>query len=458
MGSSLKTLLLAVSVLCLLSHQSPGAPTDDPVGSLAVVPPMGWNSWDSYGLTVNEQEFRANASWLAEHLQKHGWQYAVVDEGWYLQNPEAKPGGFHFTISADGRYLPAVNRFPSANDAGFKPLADWAHGLGLKFGIHIIRGIPREAVNRNLPIAGSESHAADAADTADTCPWNADNYGVKDTAAGQAYYDSIAKLYASWGVDLVKIDCIAANPYKGAEIRMFSQALRKTGRPIVLSLSPGPAPLDKLQELRRYAQMWRISGDIWDHWKPWPNASWSQGLLGQFDLASKWVPDVVSGHWPDADMLPLGYLGPRPGEGKARQTDFTKDEERTLMTLWAMLRSPLIMGGNLTHMDEWTTSLLSNEEVLAVDQHSTGNRALINEPTRAVWTAAPADGAGQYVALFNLSDSPQTLEFKLSDLSLRPQTTYRQRDLWEHRDLGPAGRLKVPLRPHASVLYLLTGQ
>lgn len=417
---------------------------------------MGWNSWDSYGLTVTEAEFRANANWLAQHLGRHGWEYAVVDEGWYLQNPEAKAGRFHFTMSADGRYLPAVNRFPSANDAGFKPLADWAHSLGLKFGIHIIRGIPREAVDRNVPIAGSQFHAADAADKSDTCPWNSDNYGVTDTPAGQAYYDSIAKLYASWGVDLVKIDCIAANPYKGAAIRMFSQALRKTGRTIILSLSPGPAPLDKVQDLRRYAQMWRISGDVWDHWNQWPNNEWSQGLKGQFDLAAKWAPYVTPGHWPDADMLPLGYLGPRPGYGKPRLSDLTQDEQRTLMTLWAMLRSPLIMGGNLTHMDEWATTLLTNDEVLAVDQHSTANRALVNDPKRAVWMAAVPRGSDVYVALFNLSDVPQTLDYTWSGLGLSGGS-YRQRDLWEHHDLAPAERLRVTLRPHASVLYRVSG-
>ncbi|MBV8551160.1 MAG: glycoside hydrolase family 27 protein [Acidobacteriaceae bacterium] len=437
----------------LLALAAPGKSQDLGQTStvLASLPPMGWNSWDSYGLSVTEDEFRANASWLAQHLAKHGWQYVVVDEGWYLQNPEAKPGSFRFTMSADGRYLPAVNRFPSANDAGFKPLADWAHGLGLKFGIHIIRGIPREAVDRNLPIAGSTYHAADAADKADTCPWNADNYGVTDTPAGQAYYDSLAKLYASWGLDFVKIDCIASRPYKGPEIRMFSQALRKTGRPIVLSLSPGPAPLDKLQELRKYAQMWRISDDFWDRWKA-SKQSFPQGLLPQFNLTANWAPYVGSGHWPDADMLPLGYIGPRPGWGKARETELTQDEQRTVMTLWSVFRSPLIMGGNLTRMDEWTTSLLTNDEVLTVDQHSKANRVVANDAKKAVWTAQPATQSGLYVALFNLDDQPQTLQFDWADLSLSGKV-HRVRDLWQHRDLGSSKKLRVILRPHASVLY-----
>ncbi len=422
---------------------------------LAPTPPMGWNSWDSYGLTVTESEFQANADWMAHNLKRHGWEYAVVDEGWYLQNPEAKAGGFRFTLDGNGRFTPATNRFPSAaSGAGFQTLAGRVHGLGLKFGIHIIRGIPREAVSKNLPIAGSSFRAADAADPSDVCRWNQDNYGVKASPAGQAYYDSLANLYASWGVDFVKIDCISADPYKGDEIRMFSEALRKTGRPIVLSLSPGPAPLDKAAELARYAQMWRISGDIWDHWAAWPNRDWSQGLLGQFTLAAQWAPHVIPGHWPDADMLPIGYIGPRPGLDAARQTRFTHDEQRTMLTLWCIFRSPLIMGGNLTRNDAWTTSLLTNDEVIAVDQHSTGGHQVSNDGKKAVWTARAATGRAAYVALFNLADTPQTVEYPLQSLGLG--VAFKVRNIWERKDVGKTDSLKAMLEPHASALYAVT--
>ena len=179
---------------------------------LATTPPMGWNSWDSYGLTITEPQFKQNVDWFNTHLKSSGWRYVVIDEGWYLAHPDQTDQGY--TLDANGRYIPAVDRFPSAgNDRGFSQLAAYVHSLGLKFGIHIIRGIPRQAVERNLPIEGSGYHAADAADTSDTCRWNHDNYGVKNNAAGQAYYDSIARLYASWGVDFVKVDCIS-QPYK----------------------------------------------------------------------------------------------------------------------------------------------------------------------------------------------------------------------------------------------------
>jgi hypothetical protein len=177
--------------------------------SLAPVPPMGWNSWDAYGQSITEAAVRANADWMAKHLKQFGWQYVVIDEGWYVINPDSDPKDYKLQLSDDGRFVPAVVRFPSAAEGrGFKPLADYVHSLGLKFGAHIIRGIPREAVARNLPISGSSYHAAEAADSSDTCPWNAYNYEVKDSNAGQAYYDSIIQLYANWGVDFVKADCI----------------------------------------------------------------------------------------------------------------------------------------------------------------------------------------------------------------------------------------------------------
>lgn len=187
---------------------------------------MGWNSWDSYGTTVNEAQVKANADWMAKHLKASGWQYIVVDMEWFVKNPvpEGNAKDSLYSIDNYGRYIPPANRFPSSGGNGFKPLADYVHALGLKFGIHILQGIPKEAVKRNDPIEGSIFHAADAANTSGTCRWNFDNFDVKDTAAGQAYYDSIARLYASWGVDLIKVDCIAFAPYKGSEIRMLSAA------------------------------------------------------------------------------------------------------------------------------------------------------------------------------------------------------------------------------------------
>jgi len=421
---------------------------------LAETPPMGWNSWDSYAETVGEADIRANARWMEEHLRKSGWQYIVVDLGWYVTNHSvgANAKEAEFSLDAYGRYTPATNSFPSAaGDACFKPLADFMHSLGLKFGIHILRGIPKEAVNRNLPIAGTSFHAADAANTADTCPWNPFNFGLDASKpAAQAYYDSIAQLYASWGVDFLKVDCIADHPYKGDEIRLISEAIGKAGRPIILSLSPGPTALDKADEVSKYAQMWRISDDVWDLWHS--DTRFPSGVENQFARAAKWAPSSLPGHWPDADMLPIGRLEPAPGWGQPRDTRLTHDEQRTLLTLWSIFRSPLMMGGNLTLCDEWTESLLSNPEVIAVDQHSTGNHAVLTTDKAAVWLARPSSGEDDYLAIFNLSSSSQEFHYSWKDLEL-PGGKYLLRDLWEHKDLGVFASLTVTLPPHASALY-----
>ena len=420
--------------------------------NLAPTPPMGWNSWDSYGLTVTEAEYKANVAWFHQHLQSLGWQYVVVDEGWYLRNPGQKGAEQGFVMDADGRYVVADNRFPSAaGAAGFKPLADWVHARGLKFGLHIVRGIPREAVAKNLPIAGSTFHAADAANIADTCRWNSDNYGLKANAAAQAYYDSIIKLYAGWGVDYIKVDCIS-KPYQADEIHMMSAAIGKSGRAMVLSLSPGPTPIDEAEDLRKYAQLWRISDDMWDTWSAPAGATFPAGLVKQFDRTAQWAPHIKAGHWPDADMLPLGYLGPRPGWGDARASRLTADESRMLMTLWSMARSPLVAGTNLTKMDAATEALYTNPEVTAVDQHSRGNRELLRTGSLVVWTAMPESGDGQYVAVFNLGDAAQDVNYGWKELGL-PEGGHAVRDLWAHKELGRAASLKTALPAHAAMLY-----
>jgi hypothetical protein len=425
---------------------------------LAETPPMGWNSWDSYGTTINEAKFKAVTAWFDQRMKPYGWQYVIVDEGWTIANPAADGNTKHalYTLDNYGRYIPAPSRFPSSADgAGFKPLADYVHSLGLKFGFHILRGIPKQAFEKNFSIAGSSFKASDAADTSALCPWNNDNYGLKDSPAGQAYYDSIASLYASWDADFIKVDCISSRPYAGADIRMLSTAIRKTGRPMVLSLSPGAAPLDKVDEMRQYAQMWRISDDIWDVWRS--NLDFPQGVWNQFERAAKWAPLTEAGHWPDADMLPIGHLGPAASWGKPRDSRLTHDEQRTMLTLWSMFRSPLMMGGDLASSDEWTIALLTNPEVIAVDQHSTGERALITTEKTAVWTSRPSDGKGSYVAIFNIGDSGQTLHYSWKELNLNG-TNYKLRNLWDRKDLGTAKEINVTLPPHGCVLYRVQEQ
>ena len=451
--ASLLMLLLGLVAFTMLSAELHAQKdTFPPVAK----PPMGWNSWDSYGATVNESQVKANADWMAEHLKAYGWKYITVDIEWYVLNPtpEANAKNSLYQIDGAGRYVPAVSRFPSSkNGAGFRPLADYVHSLGLRFGIHILAGIPKVAVKDNLPVAGSAFYAQDAADTSSTCRWNYDNYDLMHNAAGQAYYDAIAKLYASWGVDLIKADCISAEPYKGDQIRMLSAALVKTGRPIVLSLSPGPTPVEKDAEVEKYSDMWRISGDIWDIWDKDPN-SYPQGLGDQFAIAAKWASAPREGHYPDADMLPLGYLGPICGWGSPRQTRLSHDEQKTLLTLWGISQSPLIMGGALPYNDAWTTSLLTNRGFLAVDQHSRNPRVALAAGAIMVWTSSPESGAGYYVAIFNRGGAAQTSHYIWSQFGI-PKAKYQLRDLWEHKTLGASEDMTVTLPPHACVLWRL---
>ncbi|HMA49774.1 MAG TPA: glycoside hydrolase family 27 protein, partial [Magnetospirillaceae bacterium] len=338
--------------------------------------------------------------------------------------------------------------------SGFKSLADWVHGQGLKFGVHIVRGIPKQAVDANSPIAGSSFHAADAADKGDTCMWDDGNYGIRDNEAGQAYYDSMLALYAKWGLDFIKVDCIADNPYKISEIRQISAAIKKTGRPIVLSLSPGPTNPSHAAEIRQYGQMWRISNDDWDGWhfdRAHPEDSFPEGLSDLFKLLPAWAGQAKDGRWPDADMLPFGMLEPHPGWGAPRKSRLTLDEERTQMTLLAMARSPLILGANLTKLDDATRALITNKDVLAVDQASWDNHPVTPLPpgleSARVWTAS-----GKFLAVFNLDDKPLSLDVPWEKLGL-PSGVHAARDLWEGRRLEAAPRLTGTLPPHGSLLY-----
>jgi hypothetical protein len=432
----------------------------------APTPPMGWNSWDAYGLTIDEADFKANVKVLSG-LKQYGWEYAVIDEGWYMQDPFAsKLESRKYVFDGNGIQIPAVNRFPSAaNGAGFMPLADWVHAQGLKFGIHIVRGIPKQVVRENLPIAGSSFHAAEAGDTSDTCPWDDGNYGVQDNAAGQAYYDSMMMKYARWGLDYIKVDCIGAHPYRPTEIKQIASAIRKTRRPIVLSLSPGPMQLENAAEVAEYAQMWRISDDHWDGWtfphKP-NDGEFPFGVRDAFDRLAKWFPNVAPGNWPDEDMLPEGWLGPHPGWGEPRQSRLTQDEQRTEFTLWAIARSPLILGTNLTKLDDFTKSLITNSTILFMNQNVTYSRPLdaanlpVGFENARVWRATiDAPGARNYaefLAFFNLDEKPVSLHASWKQLGLEGRKHMVQ-DAWKEDTGRESTGINVILPTHGSAIY-----
>ena len=406
---------------------------------------MGWNSWNSFATTITEAQAIETATIMAEKLLPSGYDIFTVDIQWY------EPGATSYTYAIKptpamdgyGRLLPAPNRFPtSAGGKGFRPLADRVHALGLRFGIHLMRGIPRLAVERNLPVFGTKYRARDIADTASICTWNPDMYGVDMRKPGaQAYYDSVFALYASWGVDLVKMDDMS-RPYDAhaPEIEATHAAIVATGRPIILSLSPGETPVSRADHVCRFAQMWRISDDFWDEWPL---------LEAQFTRLENWNAHRVPGGWPDADMLPLGRLALG-----ARDTKFTPDEQRTLMTLWSIARSPLIMGGDLRHLDRRTLDLLTNPEVIAVNQASYDNQPHFVEDGVRMWSARMPRSNDRYLALFNTDKMTKRVKVRLDMIGLKGQVGVR--DLWARHDMATApGILTQDVPSHGAALYRL---
>jgi hypothetical protein len=436
---------------------------------IAPTPPLGWNSWDAYGLTINETDYRANTTVLAG-LKEYGWTYSVIDEGWYMQDPFAETvPARKYVWDQNGILIPSINRFPSSqHGAGFKPLADWVHAQGMKFGIHIVRGIPRQVVKENLPIANSSFRATDAADTTETCPWDEGNYGVRDTPAGQAYYDSMMKLYAGWGLDYIKVDCISDHPYRPTEIRQIALAIERSGRPIVLSLSPGPTQLQHAAEVGKSAQLWRISDDHWDVWasEHKNGGEFPFGVRDAFDRLAQWQPHVQPGNWPDADMLPIGSLTPHPGWGEPRESRETHDEAKTEFSLWAIARSPLILGANLTKLDPFTQSLITNRDILYMHQHASSSGPVdapdlrATYPSLRIWQAhvdgmgngLPASKFPQYFAFFNLGDTLLTLHTDWKHLGL-PNQSYASIDLWTKKQEKPSRGLELTLPPHGSAIF-----
>ena len=433
-----------------------------------VTPYMGWNSWDFYGAAVTEDIVRAKAEIKAKNLNKNGREYILGDNEWAEPNAKNNEYNAFADLAMDeyGRLIPAVNRFPSsAGGKGFKPLADYVHSLGLKFGIHIMRGIPRNAVHRKLPILGTKLTADRIADPSSICYWNSGMYGVYAHAEGaEDYYSSIFALYAEWGVDFIMCDDIAREmPRCVWELRLLSKCLKNCGRDMVLSLSPGPAKLTFAQIYRDTANMWRITDDFWDSW---------DALYAMFERCEKWSIHTTAGHFPDADMLPIGAI--RQVYNKDNRTNFTEDEQWTMMNLWCIFRSPLMIGGEMTKFDDFTMSLLTNERLIEMlncsrhahqvwrknfDEESETPILALEHPqvrrdsdTEGVLWTAMKDGGGQYAAAFNIGETELDFEIKASDL----ETEFHcAENIQTGERIIFDDSFTVKLRPHQSAAFLL---
>lgn len=413
---------------------------------LAPTPPMGWNSYNSWGATATEADIKANADYVATNLKQAGWQYIVVDYCWWYPHPpgsvQNNPPQYklpndgslvpYFLMDKYGRLQPDTRRFPSSKDGeGMKPLADYVHAKGLKFGIHVMRGIPRQAYWYNTPVKGTEAILAkNIADTTQICGWLNTMWGVDMNKTGaQEYYDSLLELYASWGVDFIKLDDMQPldpDNYHALELEAFKKAIIKTKRPIVLSISP-KIDIKHQDHVRKYAEMFRVSEDFWDTWDQ---------VNEQFKLLADFSKYTEKGKYPDGDMLQLGKLSNRGPNGEPRFTRLNKDEQITHMTLWTIARSPLIFGGNLPENDTFTNSLLNNLEVIKVNQKATNAREVYSQPNgNTVWLSENADKTIN-VAVFNRSNTEKSIEIKFDDLGLDPSKKYKLRNLWLKKNVG----------------------
>jgi hypothetical protein len=333
----------------------------------------------------------------------------------------------------------------------------------MKFGLHLMRGIPTEAVEANLPVRGTPYTLQEIAEVDDTSSFLSGMFtGVNVNHPGaQAWYDDLFQLYADWGVDYIKADDMLRPPYHAREIEMMRQAIDRTGRPMVLSLSYGETPVSQAAHLIRNANLWRVSSDFWDRWTD---------LRRSFDLLYTWTPFIGQGTWPDADMIPIGKLMltgwefsgaenlNRTKGRNEREDNFTEDERQTLMSLWAIARSPLMWGGDPLSSSESTFELLTNDEVIAVNQRGRRPRQLLGhshrDDTLRVWVSDAGSSQARYIALFNLRDEPATVSFKLKWEEMPGSWTLR--NLWTHRDEGIIDReVSRQLPPHGSALLLL---
>lgn len=447
-------LFFVLALMCLnISGQTSKA--------LAETPPMGWNSWDCFGMDVTEDQIKATADFMAEHLKDYGWEYIVLDMGWNygeglntsnfrIKNPPQ-------CIDSYGRLIPNIDKFPSsANGKGLKTLADYIHSKGLKFGIHIMRGMPWQAVERNTAVKGSGSKAHDITTKADACSWFHGLVTVDMTKPGaQEYYNSLIEMYAEWGVDYIKADDML-NKYHKGEIEAISIAIKRAGRPIVLSLSAGPVSVTRIDHLRQNANLWRISGDMWDDWSY---------IVESLELCRQWQDYVMPNHWPDCDMLPLGKLringtdgllaekiGLKPQETVNEYSRFTDNEKYSLMTLWSIFRSPLMIGGNLMELDGLTLKMLTNRDILAVNQKSTNNREISFTDSLSIWTADNINNRMKYIAVMNISNTTLTIDLPLEYSGTAK--SIKVRDLWNKTVIERIeNRYSVTIPPHRAGLY-----
>ena len=410
----------------------------------AMKPPMGWNTWEGIGPTFVGADLKKAADTMAARLKQYGYEYIVADRGWE---------GSETSLDAYGRFIPAGRGFDTEVAGSLKGLADYCHNRGLKFGIWGIRGVPRAAYTQSLPIKGTTYTAKDIGDITSTCPWNSFNYGIKWTHPGaQAYINSVVELYASWGIDLIKIDDLltknTAEVYHKYDVAGYRTAIRNSGKPMVYSLSPGNSmTVDYAPHAIQNVDFFRTAGDLWDYWSSTSKSSISM----MFQKASDYNQFTGPGHWADLDMLPIGTLRTGPSM-------LTDTEQQTAMSLWCIFRSPIILGHDIRSLNPQIMRIIANEEVIAVNQNSTNSQKIFDQDNLVIWTSdVPGTGTPitKNVAFFNLGPSTATMSVTLSQLGYSGPC--RVRDLWAKAalpDVTTSFSASIP--SHGSGMYKIS--
>ena len=433
---------------------------------LVPTPPMGWNSFDSYGVYLYEKAAMDNLEAFAEKLKPYGYEYFVIDAGWFGEF-KLRPGTIYpaekhakkLNFNEYGLLQPSETYFPK----GLQPIIDRCHDLGLKFGLHLMRGIPKAAVKSNTPVEGTKYFAKDIADTTSICNWNPQNYGIDMSKPGaQEFYNSLINQMAGWGVDFIKYDDLVPYP---KEIEGIANAIEQCGRPMVLSLSPGgdvdPNHIDAFKR----ANMLRVTKDIWDEQK---------GIDEAFQAWRKWQGKEEPGFWIDMDMIPFGQLqlmNPKPegiagneskaeikkkmdsgvidnfellaGKGFNRWSKFTKDQMYTFITLRALAASPLMMGGDLPTLDDFSLKLITDKNLLKCNQNGVMGHLVYEANGIEIWNTPQKNSENGWLGIFNRTSEKKSIVVLLNQLGLSTNANYMLKDVWKNDEILPGKSIDI---------------
>lgn len=414
---------------------------------LASTPPMGWNSFDSYSCHLYEEVALKELEVFIDTYAPYGYEYYVIDNGWFAEHERIVGEGYRLPmrqhakasdvrINGYGIVQPSKEGFPN----GFKPLVDKLHSNGLKFGLHLMRGIPRKAVEQNTPIQGTPYHAQDIADTKDICSWCNYMYGVDmDKPGAQEFYSSLIQQFADWGVDFIKVDDVIHKP---REIAAYRKAIDNCGRPIILSLSPGREVDETLvKDTYSQANLFRIVADVWDHKNSF------KGHLERYKVFGKYSRP---GMWADIDMIPFGELcllrrkvnfeesqkrglsaeETRFAGARYHWCHFNKDQKAFFLALRSIGCSPLMIGGSLVSMDQESRDMLLDPEFIACNQNGISGKVVYEEAALTVLTASKKGTENQgWITVLNTGNETKAL--KLTPELLGLKTTLECKRIWE---------------------------